>query len=476
MATNASNLPGRPDNLTPTEDAKLRDLWAAIFKMYDIADGKVDEAAEPASPTPSKKSGGLFRWRSASSTGPESPAGVPAAGPNFNKDVLNKYLPGESSETLKSIISSMSKQDHPDSLVLRFLRARKWDHEATLNMMFTVLGWRHKEMHVDDKIMREGEQWAVEKAENGDDKEKAIAKGWLEQWRMGKSYWHGLDKENRPVSVIRVKSHNPKAQPPETMEKYIVHLIETARLFLTPPIDTVCVVFNLNGFSLSNMDYHAVKFVIQCFQTNYPECLGVLLIHDAPWIFQSIWKIIHGWLDPVVAAKVHFTNGRKGLEEYIASERLIKELSGDEDWEYEYSEYVPGENDIMKDTATRDKLIEQRDALYAEFEDITRKWVATEDEAERKKLFADRKAKAEEMRLHYWKLDPYIRARSHHDRNGNIRPDGSPVEWYNPVPVAAKPAEVDAVQEKLADVTLNGDDIKTPEVIHTEQAAAVAAA
>lgn len=36
-------------------------------------------------------------------------------------------------------------------------------------------------------------------------------------------------------------------------------------------------------------EYPPVKFIIRCFEANYPECLGVLLIHNAPWIFSGSW-------------------------------------------------------------------------------------------------------------------------------------------------------------------------------------------
>ncbi len=34
-------------------------------------------------------------------------------------------------------------------------------------------------------------------------------------------------------------------------------------------------------------DYAPVKFMIKCFEANYPESLGVVLVHKAPWIFQG---------------------------------------------------------------------------------------------------------------------------------------------------------------------------------------------
>ena len=34
-------------------------------------------------------------------------------------------------------------------------------------------------------------------------------------------------------------------------------------------------------------EYPPVKFIIKCFEANYPESLGILLIHKAPWLFSG---------------------------------------------------------------------------------------------------------------------------------------------------------------------------------------------
>lgn len=31
-----------------------------------------------------------------------------------------------------------------------------------------------------------------------------------------------------------------------------------------------------------------MKFMIKCFEANYPESLGAVLIHKAPWLFSSL--------------------------------------------------------------------------------------------------------------------------------------------------------------------------------------------
>lgn len=135
-------------------------------------------------------------------------------------------------------------------------------------------------------------------------------------------------------------------------------------------------------------------------------------------------------LDPVVAGKVHFTYGREGLEEFIEPSQLIKELGGDEDWDYEYVEPVEGENDLMKDTAAKDAVLAERDEIAARFEETTRKWMEATPGPENDKLQEERSKIAEESRVNYWKLDPYVRARSMYDRQG-ILTGGGPVNWYS---------------------------------------------
>src|SRR2546421_4528720 len=124
----------------------------------------------------------------------------------------------------------------------------------------------------------------------------------------------------------------------------------------------------MSNFSLSNMDYTPVKFMIKCFEANYPESLGAVLVHKAPFVFSAIWNIIKGWLDPVVASKIHFTKHLEDLEQYIPRSQIMKELGGDEDWEYKYIEPTPGENEMFRDEAPRIKLEEERKANVLEYE------------------------------------------------------------------------------------------------------------
>jgi len=176
---------------------------------------------------------------------------------------------------------------------------------------------------------------------------------------------------------------------------------------------------------MANMDYTPVKFMIKVFEANYPESLGAVLVHQAPWVFQGIWSVIKGWLDPVVASKVRFTKNAQDLSQFIDAKHIPKDLGGEEDWTYKYVEAVSGENDRMTDTATRQKLEAERAGIVKEYEAATIQWSKTGDTS----LQNTRLQLAEKLRKNYWQLDPYVRARSLYDRWGVIR-GGGVVDFY----------------------------------------------
>ncbi|KKY30990.1 putative phosphatidylinositol transfer protein csr1 [Diaporthe ampelina] len=388
-------LPGRVGNLTPEQEEKVRKLWAAIFQVCAV--GEQDDAASVESPaalsdkTNSKDKGDrgkkrkitLFSRKNKDKTDADSNSAASGVSTSIKADDADdKYgqnkqfldtLANTSPEVIRATLWAMIKHDHPDALVLRFLRARKWDVDNALVMLVSTMNWRSTEVHVDDDIMKNGEAAMVEKSQSSDPKAKQLGEDFMAQIRMGKSFLHGVDDKGRPICV----------------------------------------------------DYTPVKFMIKCFEANYPESLGSVLVHKSPWIFQGIWKIIKGWLDPVVASKVHFTNNIKDVEQFVHSSRVLKELDGQEDWTYTYKEPTPGENDKMKDEATRDGLLAAREQLYKDYEDATLKWIQNPNDASVK---VQRDSIAAKLRADYWNLDPYVRARSLYDRTGWLQ--GEKVDPY----------------------------------------------
>ncbi|KAF1956549.1 CRAL/TRIO domain-containing protein [Byssothecium circinans] len=483
----APNTPaGRPGTLTAEQEGKLRELWTMTMKVFGVYEPAAVESNGVDTPSVAasvetlekdgkkekkEKKGRLHVFRrnkgekgaDAEST-PASGAATPTTsdigslsiadeddkhgqGKEFKLAIAN-ISPGD----LRKAFWSMVKHDHPDALLLRFLRARKWDVEKALVMMVSTMHWRLEEMHVDDDIMKKGEEAALKDSKSEDVKVKKEGQDFLAQMRMGKSFLHGLDSDGRPLCVVRARLHRAGEQSEASLERFTVYLIETARMLLRPPVDTATIVFDMTDFSMANMDYTPVKFMIKCFEANYPESLGTVLVYKAPWIFNAIWNIIRGWLDPVVAGKVHFVKNVDELEKYVPRSQIITDLGGDEKWTYEYVEPKEGENKLMADDAQRDVVQGERTELVRRYEKSILEWVA-EGSSEKGKSLEDRRkerdAVAEDLRRNYWKLDPYVRARSLWDRTGIIGPEGQ-LEFYpKAAPAEAKKAEQETSPDDL---------------------------
>lgn len=233
--------PGHLGNLTASEHRKLQEAWVHLLRLCAVP-GSKDH------PAPDKSS------------------------------ALEAELDAESLASFRAAIWNGILGDHPDVLVLRYLRARKWDVDKAMEMLVSMMHWRH-ERKIDEEIVAKGDGVALSEKKSKDDEEL------MAQFRSGKAYFRGTDKEGRPVFVIRVQLHELNMQSDEVMEAFVLHNIETIRMTMRHPIEKACLIFDLTGFGLKNMDFHVVKFLAHTFEARYPECLGVVLVHNAPFVF-----------------------------------------------------------------------------------------------------------------------------------------------------------------------------------------------
>ncbi len=271
MAPNTAS--GRPGTLTADEEKKLGELWAITLKVFGVetvkdavehANGTNAPTSAPASvnETHTEKDGkkdkkksrlNVFRRNkgdktadadSTTASGASTPSDIASLSISDDNDKhgqtaeFKAAIANTPPEELRRAFWAMVKHDHPDALLLRFLRARKWDVEKALVMMISTMHWRLSEMHVDDDIVKNGELTAVHQTEDADAKVKKNAADFLTQLRMGKSFLHGLDIEGRPMCLVRARLHRAGEQTEESLERFTVYTIETARMLLRPPIDT----------------------------------------------------------------------------------------------------------------------------------------------------------------------------------------------------------------------------------------------
>ena len=181
--------PGRIDNIDSDQEQKLKDMWAQIL----LFTGDIPHSLEA---TPStltshsedeekkkKKKRHLFGIGKNKAEAPPKEEKKHTQEANAFKEVMKDLEPAQAAK----LIFMMIKADHPDNLLLRFLRARKWVVKDALHMFGNTIYWRH-ENKVDD-ILRLGERAAFE---NNDEE-------FLTQLRSNKSYIWGHDFRGRPI-------------------------------------------------------------------------------------------------------------------------------------------------------------------------------------------------------------------------------------------------------------------------------------
>lgn len=238
--------PGTLGNLTAAEERKLQETWIHLLRLSGVED--IDKTSFP-DPIPDLT------------------------------DSLRQHLTADKTpEGFRQALWGFILSEHPDALALRFLRARKWDVERAMAMLVSAVDWR-VQRRMGESIIGAGESVGLKEHPSADDK------GFISQYRSGKSYFHARDKEGRLVYIIRVRLHDPRLQSGDAMETYVLHNIESLRVLMQPPNDKCCLLFDMTGFGLKNMDFHVVKFLVSVFEARYPETLGVVLIHNAPFVF-----------------------------------------------------------------------------------------------------------------------------------------------------------------------------------------------
>uniref|UniRef100_A0A7S4ISL5 CRAL-TRIO domain-containing protein n=1 Tax=Vannella robusta TaxID=1487602 RepID=A0A7S4ISL5_9EUKA len=202
-----------------------------------------------------------------------------------------------------------------DSMYLRFLRGRKWDLEASYNSYIETAEWRRnfQGIGVDniDETMIENEL------------------------KTGKCFMYKYDKRNRTIIYVRPRFHDPNQNTTEEMDRFLVWMTELGRKMLRPGVETGLVIYDMNGFGLSNMDYTQVKTQIRILESYYPESMGLTLIVNSPWLFSACWRLIKGWIDPVAAEKIKFISQAE-LTQYVDPDNLLKDYGGNDPYQFTY--------------------------------------------------------------------------------------------------------------------------------------------
>lgn len=426
--------------MQPHQEIVLKQVWAALLKTFgyevgrslaEIQAGQFVSShlprrsrslsiAKPASLTPSSGSSSSFVFQGSDNNIRSVYFLLETGAYDEGDDVfslyhqeehplLAKYVP----EELHKSLWASSRNESPDNNLLRFLRLSNFDFKTSLKWIAEVGDWRHNKYYVDDWLYKGDADVYFE----------ATHTKLIETFHRNEVYIHGYARDGSPLVVVRVKEHFRHNCPDEDYEKFILMIIEWARLNLLEykkGVDRAHVLFDMSGFTMKNADFHAVKFLVKAVQRCYPDCIEAISIHKAPRIFQVMWNIIVKWMKPHLKERFIFTNTLEDLSKSIETKYIPKLLGGANAHIPAYIEPTTFNCQPKEPDALFENLMKQRDELTVKFIDATIKWIEATTPEESKVQLENKIRLAKARAQNYVFLDPYVRLRGVPDRNGAI--------------------------------------------------------
>ena len=211
-------------------------------------------------------------------------------------DALQKW---KSTLLSENVLPNFDNYD--DLFLLRFLRARKFDLEKTMEMFKKFLKWR-----IDMKVEEINQSYELENL--------------IQIKKLYPHGYHRTDKIGRPIYIELYDKTDVnelfKITTDDKMIKYYIKQYERQIKYIFPacsavvkrPVEQSCTILDANGIGITSL-FGPIKGFIKLAsdigQDYYPEMLGKMTIVIVGFLFRAVWSLVKGFIDPKTQSKIN---------------------------------------------------------------------------------------------------------------------------------------------------------------------------
>mmetsp|Transcript_4426 Transcript_4426/g.4850 ORF Transcript_4426/g.4850 Transcript_4426/m.4850 type:complete len:318 (-) Transcript_4426:45-998(-) len=200
-----------------------------------------------------------------------------------------------------------SKEQHDITQLLRFLKARDYDHDKSFTMILEYFNWH--------------DTFKPERIRLGD------VKNILKE---GKVIVLPPDNLGRPTILINPSLHIPGQYTPEEVMRVGHYIVNKCIEQMPEDQHQLLIIWDRRGSSRKNFDNKLVGLVTQSFEKYYPERIGDILILGANWLFHVLFKITKMVMPAATLQKIKLLGSdvHEELLKYTSNDGLPVHLGG----------------------------------------------------------------------------------------------------------------------------------------------------
>ena len=201
----------------------------------------------------------------------------------------------------------------------RFLTARQWDMPKATQLLHDYLGWKKQfGCPVDPKSC-------------------------LGELIKGKTFMRGRDRDGNALLYHFVRQQDPGERDLQEAVRAAIFWAEQAEKEDASTTGKITLVFVRAGATAANGDLTLARAIAPLLSNNFPERLDKVLVYPTGPGFRAAWMACQLFLDQATRKKVVPINEQYELLTYIASEHLLAEFGGLDQFQFT-PQAIPGVN------------------------------------------------------------------------------------------------------------------------------------